>query len=137
VDIDAAAHIIQQIDEQRASFIKEYYGADWFNPDNYDLVINTARTPLSAATATIANYVKEVTHNRDMPTPLEIHCTYDRLRLQDSYNIKEAAEVLLTNPDLLRQAVYRGELKATIVDHNVSRISRDALVDWVRHSRHN
>jgi cytidylate kinase len=137
VETDVAAEVIQKIDEQRAAFIKEYYGADWFNPDNYDLVINTARTPLPAATATIANYVKEVTHNQNVPTPLDIHRTYDRLRLQDSYNIKEAAELLLTNPDLLRQAVYRGELKATIVDHNVSRISREALVEWARKIRNN
>jgi hypothetical protein len=132
-----AARLIAEKDEARKAYVREYYGADWQDPDNYHMVINTAGVPLKAVVESICDYVKAVDHNRNLSDPLDIHRSYDRLRLQESYSIKEAAEALLTDPDLLRQAVYRGEIKAAVISHNVTRISREALVEWVRRQRMN
>lgn len=135
IDRATAAQRIEHLDQQRAHYARYYYGVDWKDPDQYDLVINTAAVPLTVATEAVSRFVKEV-HNSINKTvnPLTIHCSYDKLTTQDDYTLKEAADLLMTNPDLLRQAVYRGDLKGKIVDHRVVSISREALLEWMQNS---
>ncbi len=59
------------------------------------------------------------------------HPNYQELLKMDSYTPQEAAELLLLSPDQIRQAVFARELKGTIVDHNVIRISRVNLLEWL------
>ena len=44
-----AAHSLRQADEQRASYLRRFYGADWLDPGLYDLVLNTDQIPDEAA----------------------------------------------------------------------------------------
>ena len=38
-----AEHRLRQTDSNRAAYIRQLYHADWQDPENYDLVLNTAR----------------------------------------------------------------------------------------------
>jgi cytidylate kinase len=134
IEKDIAAQEIARADAMRAQYVRQYFEADWLDPDNYHLVINTAGMSLATTTTLIAQFVKE-SQQAQVNDPLQVHHSYQRLVDQESYSLKEAAQVLLTDPDLLQQAVYRGELKATVMNHNVTRISREALADWTRRYR--
>lgn len=132
LDKEAAARRVTELDIQRAAFIKQTFGADWANPDHYHLVVNTSQMPLAAATASVAQFVKAWDHNYRVIDPLAMHLTYDRLAAKELYTVKEVAELLLISPDMVRQAVYRGEIKGTIMSHNITRIKREALLEWLR-----
>jgi excisionase family DNA binding protein len=134
LDHEVAGKIITETDQNRAEYVRQYYGPDWTNPDLYDLVVNTAKLSLPVAAAAISQYVRELDQNRAVKDPLALHQAYERLAAQESYTLKEAAELLLLSPDLLIQAVYRGELKAANLNHRVTRISREALADWLHRS---
>ncbi|MEI7554330.1 cytidylate kinase-like family protein [Candidatus Chlorohelix sp.] len=134
IDKDIAAQEIAREDGMRSQYIRQYFEADWLDPDNYHLVINTVGLSLSSVAAIIEHYVKE-SQQAQANDPLVVHRTYDRLKAQESYSLKEAAAVLLTDSDLIQQAVYRGELKATVMNHNVTRISREALAEWAMRYR--
>jgi len=135
IDRETAASQIKEVDEHRTEYVRYYYGAEWSNPDHYQLVINTATTPLEAATAAICQFTKEIDHTRTITQTTEITRTYGRLLEQTSYSLKEAAELLLISPDVLRNAVYQDELEGTVINHKVTRINREALIDWIKHSR--
>lgn len=134
LDHKAAARRIEETDTQRAGYLRQYYGPDWANPDLYHLMINTAEMSLATAVTAIGQFAKEVEHAHQVKDQLEIHRSYNRLINQPSYTLKEASELLLISPDIMRQAVYRGELKSPVVNHRVGRIKREALVEWLSHS---
>jgi cytidylate kinase len=134
LDHEVAVKIVTETDRHRAEYVRQYYGPDWTNPDLYDLVINTNKLSLPVAAAAISQYVRELDQNRAAKDSLGLHQAYDRLAAQESYTLKEAAELLLLSPDMLIQAVYRGELKAANLNHRITRISREALADWLRRS---
>jgi cytidylate kinase len=125
---------VTETDQHRAEYVRQYYGPDWTNPDLYDLVINTNKLSLPVAAAAISQYVRKLDQNRAAKDPLALHKAFERLAAQESYTLKEAADLLLLSPDRLIQAVYRGELKAANLNHRVTRISREALADWLRRS---
>lgn len=127
---EEAERQIRESDEQRSGYVRQYYAADWRDPSLYHMVINTASLTLDAATSTIVQLGQSVAGLRPEE---EVHATYERLD-QESYTLKEAANLLWISPDVLKHAVYRGELKATILDHKINRISRTALLEWL-HSR--
>jgi len=130
-----AAKQIEEVDKQRAEYVRHYYNAEWCNPDLYNLVINTARIPLDAASAAITQFAKELDHTRNIIEPLEVHRTYGRLLELPSYTLKEAAELLFISPDMLRNAVYQGQLKGTMINQKVTRINRTDLIEWLSHSQ--
>jgi cytidylate kinase len=134
ISSEEAARRIAQIDEQRACYMRQYYGADWHNPNHYHLIVNTNGLAMSVATAAIYNFVKEICQNRRTVPRLDIHRSYETLATRESYTPQEAAELTLTSPALIRAAAWRGELKAIIINHKVLTISREALLDWMRHS---
>ena len=44
-----AAHRLRQADEERAGYLRRFYGVDWLDPGLYDLVLNTDQIPDEAA----------------------------------------------------------------------------------------
>jgi len=127
---EEAEKAIHDIDAQRENYTQRLYQTDWRNPYLYHLVLNTAHLPLEAAVSTVVNLAQ----NLPEPQPAaEVHSTYDRLN-QESYTLKEAAELFWVSPDILKQEAYKGRLKVSVVDHQVNRISRDALLEWLHHN---
>ncbi len=52
---------MHETDSNRAAYIKQLYGRDWSDPDDYDLVINTGRVSYSVAAGMILLAVREGT----------------------------------------------------------------------------
>lgn len=129
-----AAWWIAEQDENRSRYIRHYYAADWRSPEHYHLVVNTSQLSLPNITTALISYIKEMekTWQGKKADPVSIHRSYDRLMQQESYTLNEAAELLMMGPDVLRHAVYRGELKGQLLNHQVVRISREALLEWIR-----
>ena len=50
-----AREIIRQSDHDRAAFHRHYFKADWEDPMNYDLVLNTSRIGLDQAVETLVS----------------------------------------------------------------------------------
>jgi cytidylate kinase len=50
---------MHETDSNRAAYIKQLYGRDWSNPDDYDLVINTGRVSYPVAARMILIAVRE------------------------------------------------------------------------------
>jgi cytidylate kinase len=44
-----AAYRLREADEQRAAYMRRFYGVDWLDPGLYDLVLNTDQIPHAAA----------------------------------------------------------------------------------------
>jgi cytidylate kinase len=44
-----AAHRLRRADEERAGYMRRFYGVDWLEPGLYDLVLNTDQIPDEAA----------------------------------------------------------------------------------------
>jgi cytidylate kinase len=124
---EEAEKAIRDNDAQREGYTQRYYQTDWRSPYHYHMVLNTAHLPLAAAVSTIVNLAQNLPEVQ--PTG-EVHTTYDRLN-QESYTLKEAAELFWVSPDILKQEAYKGRLKVSVVDHQVHRISRDALLEWL------
>lgn len=59
------------------------------------------------------------------------HDEIEALLHHDHYTVDEAAYILGMNPDVLRQAAQRHELKAYFVNHAIVDIHRDDLVRWL------
>lgn len=126
---EEAEKSIREIDSQRDGYTRRLYQTDWRNPYHYHLVLNTAHLPLDTAVATVVNLAQHLPDNAQPAA--EVHSTYDRLN-QESYTLKEASELFWVSPDILKQEAYRGRLKVSVVDHQIHRISRDALLEWLR-----
>lgn len=65
---------------------------------------------------------------------MERHGDEDAFSLlqHDHYTVDELARVSLIDQELIERAAFAGDLKATIVDHHIVRIDREAAVDWLR-----
>lgn len=123
-----AEKAIRESDGQRENYTRRYYQTEWRDPYHYHLVLNTAHLSLPVAVATVVQLAQNMP---EVQPSEEVHSTYDRLQ-QDSYSLKEAADLFWVSPDLLKQAAYRGDLKVSVIDHQVHRISRDALLEWLQ-----
>jgi cytidylate kinase len=44
-----AAHRLRRADEERAGYMRRFYGVDWLDPGLYDLILNTDQIPEEAA----------------------------------------------------------------------------------------
>lgn len=124
---EEAEKAIRENDAQRDGYTRRYYQTDWRSPYHYHLVLNTAHLPLAAAVSTVVNLAQNLP---EAEPAVEVHSTYDRLN-QESYTLKEASELFWVSPDILREEAYKGRLKVSVVDHQVHRISRDALMEWL------
>lgn len=54
-----AGRQIQETDSNRAAYIRQVYGRDWLDPNEYDLTINTGRVGYEAAAAIILRAVEQ------------------------------------------------------------------------------
>jgi cytidylate kinase len=130
-----AAQVTEYLTEanaQRANYMQKYYPADWTNPLYYHLTINTAEVPIWVAAKMVNQFFHNMEQTDHHVDPLHLHRSYSKLNAKSTYTVNEAAELLLIDPDLIRQAVYRGELSGIVVEHNVLRVSREALLEWLR-----
>lgn len=129
---ETAATLIRERDSQQEAYVRQFFGPDCTNPALYHLVINTAGVSLPAVSEPLCKFVKEFEESYKKVDALDVHRSYSRLVEQESYTLDEAAHLLWVDPDVLRKAVYQGELKGKIVDHTVIRIGHEALMDWLQ-----
>jgi excisionase family DNA binding protein len=121
---EEAAWLVAANDRERAAYLRAEHGVEWPAPDLYDLMISTGRLPTAAAVATI------VAAARAMETVARGEARYRRVR-QDHYTVKEAAEVLLLPAEVIRHAVYAGELPAERAGKAIVSIRRQDLLRWL------
>lgn len=75
---------------------------------------------------------EETVENQERgPEPRDIS-RIEELLNQEHYTPAEAAEVLNMGQRTILSAAYGGELRATMVGHDIVSISRSDLVDWIR-----
>ncbi len=65
-----AAHRLRQADEERAGYLRRFYGVDWLDPGLYDLVVNTDQIPDEAAVNMIV-LAAEAVHEAAGEAPLD------------------------------------------------------------------
>jgi cytidylate kinase len=65
VDPEHAARMVDETDRTRASYLRQYYGRDWYDPVNYHMVLNTGLLGLDGVTELI---LKEAGRRGWMPT---------------------------------------------------------------------
>ena len=51
---------MHETDSNRAAYIRQLYGRDWCDPDEYDLVVNTGRISYQATAELIMRGLKEI-----------------------------------------------------------------------------
>jgi excisionase family DNA binding protein len=124
VSPETAERLVEASDHERSDFLRAEHGVDWLAPGLYDLVITTDRLPIAAAAAAI------VAATKALAAQTEGEPTYRRLR-QDHYTIREAADLLMLNPDVIRHAVVAGELPAARTGRTISAIRRQDLLRWL------
>ena len=62
IDLKEAEKQIQDVDGNRGRYHKQYYGRDWDDASNYDLIVNTERLGIEGAVDVILDRVKRMTH---------------------------------------------------------------------------
>jgi cytidylate kinase len=129
---EAAAAFLREHDYQQEVYVRKFFGPTCANPALYHLVVNTSNISLPALTESLYRFVKEYEGAYHRADTLAVHRTYSRLVEQESYTLDEAAHLLWVDPDVLRKAVYQGELKGHVLEHNRIRLSHQALVDWMK-----
>ena len=65
-----------------------------------------------------------------------LHPTPDELLHQETYTLEEAADVLLISVNIMRHAVFTGELPAQVIGHHIIAISRQEILAWFLASEH-
>ena len=56
----------------------------------------------------------------------------EELLHKDWYTVEEICELFRFAPLTVRHAARQGELRATIIDHQIYSIRRDALLAWLK-----
>jgi cytidylate kinase len=54
IDAYDARDLVRESDRNRSAYARQFFHADWLDPERYDLVVNTDRVPPASAAATIA-----------------------------------------------------------------------------------
>lgn len=121
-----AQRLIEASDQERAGYLMAEYGTTWQSPYLYSLMINTGRCSTTTAVAAIVAAARAV----DLLRGPGEDATYRRLR-QEVYTVAEAADLLMMNPEVLRHAIYGGELPADRAGKNLLLIHRDDLIAWL------
>lgn len=55
----------------------------------------------------------------------------DRLLRHDLYHPEDLADLLDMDVELLRRAVFTGDLRAIVIDHRIISIRREDILDWL------
>jgi hypothetical protein len=69
-------------------------------------------------------------HRRSAMMERHLHPSPDELQHQESYTLEEAADLLLISINVMRHAVFTGELPARIVGHHIVSLSRQEVLLW-------
>ena len=125
-----AKHVIEVSDRERGEYTRAEYGIDWQSPELYDLIINTGRLTFDTAVSLIVTAARSLAAT----APTSPESPYQRLR-QDYYTAREAAELLMLHPEVIRHAVYAGELPAARAGKDMFTIQRRDLLAWVDRQR--
>ena len=64
---DDARRKMHETDSNRAAYIRQLYGRDWCDPDEYDLIVNTGRISYQATAELILRGLKELER---LPAPV-------------------------------------------------------------------
>jgi excisionase family DNA binding protein len=125
-----ATRLIEASDTERAGYLLAEYGATWQSPLLYGLMINTGRCSVAAAVAAIVGAARAA----DLTRPPAEDAASRRLH-QAVYTVAEAADLLMINPEIIRHAIYGGELPADRVGKDLLLVHRGDLIDWMhRHT---
>ncbi len=65
-----------------------------------------------------------------------LHPSPDELQHQEIYTLEEAADLLLISVNVMRHAVFTGELHAQVIGHHIISISRQEILAWFLASEH-
>jgi excisionase family DNA binding protein len=125
-----AERLLTEHDRERGDFVRTGYGVDWQSPDLYDLIINTGRVSTDLATRLIVTAARA----REPLAPARADTPYQWLR-QPVYSPREAATLLMIEPEVIRHAVYNGELPAARAGSDILSISRHDLLAWLERRR--
>lgn len=60
----------------------------------------------------------------------QTHHTLAELMTQDDYQPEEVAELLGIDVDVVRHAVFSGELPADVLEHTILNIRREDVLRW-------
>jgi len=63
LDREMAEQRLYQLDGRYASFIRQYYGPDWCNPDLYDLTINTKALSSAYLATGLSRFIRTMPQN--------------------------------------------------------------------------
>jgi excisionase family DNA binding protein len=121
-----AQRLIEASDQERSGYLMAEYGTTWQSPYLYSLVINTGRCSTATAVAAIVAAARAA----DLLRGPSEDTTSRRLR-QEVYTVAEAADLLMMNPEVIRHAIYGGELPADRVGKNLLLIHRSDLIEWL------
>ena len=88
---ESAKTAVDRSDQERGAFIKFAFGADWENPELYDLVINTDKLSSGLAVETVLNAAR----SNDMKA-----CSVDALRSIEMMALAKRAEAAVIEADL-------------------------------------
>ncbi len=61
---------------------------------------------------------------------------FEELLKKDRYTVHEIADLFRLGEDVVRHAVYSGELEAERAGHDILYIERHALVEWLKKLGH-
>jgi hypothetical protein len=69
--------------------------------------------------------------NKELAMDTVVKINYDRLLEKEHYRTDDLADLLEVNVNLIRQAVFLGELPALVLDHHIVDIRKDDVVHWL------
>jgi cytidylate kinase len=77
-DESLARREVESSDEAHAAIVRRHFGVDWWDAEQYDLVLNTERVSIAECVDTVLNYVR---HPDFQETPAS-HAKLENLRLE-------------------------------------------------------
>lgn len=71
-----------------------------------------------------------------MTVPFDVQAAHDQstaeLLHKHWYTVEEICELFRFSPQMVRNAVRNGELHATICDHHIYSVTREAVIAWLK-----
>lgn len=123
-----ATRRLEESDKERRAFIKEAYGADWGDPHLYDLVINTAQMQVKMVVDIIVSAAESKAVKRPAQVPSStIYATITRA----DYRVEEVSELLGMGKDVIRHAIFAGNLPAVRSGSQILYVKREDLLRWL------
>lgn len=123
-----ATRRVQESDKERKAFVKEAYGADWEDPHLYDLVINTEELSAEIAVDLIVSVAESKAVKRPAHVPHK--GIYETITKED-YRVEEISQLLGMGRDVIRHAIFAGNLPAVRAGSQIIYVKREDLLRWL------